>query len=81
VQILSKAEIINHVIWEEENLGRYKISIIARINDPNYHNVAYMIRLENPELQSIDFMLSLQGFKELGELCVALSNMSPLNFY
>ena len=31
-----------------------------------------MVRLENKEGLSIDFMLSLDGFKELGDLCIAL---------
>ena len=32
-----------------------------------------MVRLENPDDEIIDYMLTLDGFKELGELCVALS--------
>jgi hypothetical protein len=71
---LEKEEIVDHTIWKEENLGHYKISIIAKLNDHmNFHNVAYMIRLEDQNDRPIDFMLSLKGFKELGDLCIALS--------
>ena len=65
-------EVVDHVIWSESNKGHYKISIVARLAAPNAYNVAYMIRQENKEGQSIDIMLSLEGLKELGELCIAL---------
>ncbi len=66
------AEIVDHVIWNEGNWGGYKISIVARLKGPNVYSVTYMVRLENREKQVIDFMLTLDGFKELGELCIAL---------
>ena len=66
-------EIIDHVIWKEENRGDYKISIVARLKAPNLINVKYMVRLENPEGEVIDYMLSLKGFKKLGRLCLALN--------
>jgi hypothetical protein len=65
-------DIVDHVIWEQSNRGHYRISIVARLKGPNAYNVAYMVRLENPEKQSFDFMLTLDGFKEIGELCIAL---------
>jgi len=65
-------EIIDHVIWNEKNLGRYEISIVARLKGPNVYNVLYMVRLEHPEKDPFDFMLTLDGFKELGELFIAL---------
>jgi hypothetical protein len=70
---LIESEIVDHIIWEKTNLGHYKISIVARLNDPNFYNVAYMLRVENPKDQPIDYMLTLDGFRELGELCIALS--------
>ena len=73
---LLSEEVIDHVIWEETNKGRYKISIVARLAAPNVYSVAYMIRLENREKQVIDFMLTLDGFKKLGELCMALHEFS-----
>jgi hypothetical protein len=66
-------DIIDHVIWQEQNRGDYKISIVARLKGPNLYNVQYMVRLENPNYESIDYMLSLDGFKELGRLCLALN--------
>lgn len=66
-------EIIDHVIWKEENRGNYRISIVARLKAPNLYNIQYMVRLENPDEDAIDYMLTLDGFKELGKLCLALS--------
>jgi len=65
-------EIIDHVIWEQENRGQYKISIIARLKGPRVYNVQYVVRLEHPRKEGLDFMLTLDGFKELGELFIAL---------
>jgi hypothetical protein len=31
-----------------------------------------MVRLEHPDKPTIDYTLTLDGFKELGELCIAL---------
>ena len=65
-------EIIDHVIWTEKNFGQYEISIVARLKGPNVYTVVFMVRLAHPEKEPIDFMLTLDGFKELGELCIAL---------
>jgi hypothetical protein len=66
-------KIVDHVIWKEENRGNYKISIVARLKGPNVSNVQYMVRLKNPDDEAIDYMLSLDGFKKLGKLSIALS--------
>jgi hypothetical protein len=71
----------DHIIWENSNLGHYKISIVARLKDPNFYNVAYLLRLENPGEDKIDYVLSLDGFKELGELCVALSKFCKKSIF
>jgi hypothetical protein len=69
----SLEEVIDHVIWKEENRGDYKISIVARLKAPHLYNVKYMVRLENPDEEIIDYVLSLEGFKKLGKLCLALN--------
>jgi hypothetical protein len=78
---LKKEEITDHIIWQNSNLGHYKISIVARLKDPNFYNVAYTLRLENPGEQSIDYVLSLDGFRELGELCIALSKFCKKSIF
>jgi hypothetical protein len=66
-------EIIDHVVWKDENLGNYEISIVARLKGPGLYSVQFILRLRNPDDEVIDYMLSLNGFKKLGKLCVALS--------
>ncbi|MFB3889974.1 MAG: hypothetical protein ACE14S_10820 [Candidatus Bathyarchaeia archaeon] len=66
-------EIIDHVIWDDENKGDYKIAIVARLKAPKLYNIRYMLRLINPDNEVIDYMLSLNGFRKLGKLCLALS--------
>jgi len=67
-------EIIDHVIWHEKNRGNFEISIIARLKGPRVYNVQYMVRLRSPSpgKDDLNFMLTLDGFKELGELFIAL---------
>jgi hypothetical protein len=65
-------EIIDHEIWIGKNRGPYRLSIIARLKGPWVHTVQYMVRIEHPEKGGLDFMLTLDGFKELGELFIAL---------
>lgn len=66
-------EIIDHVVWKDDNLGRFEISIAARLKAPGLYSVQFLLRLKNPDDEVIDYMLSLDGFKKLGRLCVALS--------
>jgi hypothetical protein len=65
-------EIIDHEIWNGTNRGPYRLSIIARLKGPWVHTVQYIIRLKHPGKGGLDFMLTLDGFKELGELFIAL---------
>jgi hypothetical protein len=67
-------EIVDHEIWTERNKGGFTLSIIARLKGPRVHNVQYMVRLGSmsPSKCDLSFMLSLDGFKELGELFIAL---------
>ncbi len=66
-------EIVDHIVWKDKNLGHYEISIVARLKGPYLYNVQFLLRLKNPDDEAIDYMLSLNGFNQLGELCVALS--------
>jgi hypothetical protein len=71
---MANNETVDHLIWKESNSAHYAISIVARLKSPVFRNVAYLVRLENPQGEAIDFMLTLDGFKKLGELCNALSD-------
>jgi len=74
-------EIVDHEVWGHENRGRYKLSIIARLSGPLVSNVQYMLRIKNPDGFSIDYMTTLNGFKELGELLQALYYFCKLPLY
>jgi hypothetical protein len=74
-------EIIDHEVWSEQNKGNYELSIVARLKGPLVSNVQYMIRLRNPDDEVIDYMTTLSGFKELGELLLALHNFCKLPIY
>jgi hypothetical protein len=71
----------DHTIWQNVNLGHYKISIIAKLGDPDFYNVAYAVRIENPKEESIECVLSLDGLRELGELCIALSTFCKKSIF
>ncbi len=74
-------ETIDHVVCCQRNKGNYELSIIARLKGPLVSNVQYMVRLKNPENYTIDYMVTLDGFKEFGELFLALHDFCRLPIY
>ena len=74
-------EIVDHTVWSQRNKGNYELSIIARLKGPLVSNVQYMVRLKDPENCTIDYMVTLTGFKELGELLLALHDFCKLPIY
>ncbi len=74
-------EIVDHEVWGEQNKGNYGISIVARLKGPLVSNVQYILRLEDPEGDTIDYMTTLDGFKVLGELFQALHYFCKLPIY
>jgi hypothetical protein len=74
-------EITDHVVWQEKNRYDYKLSIVARLTGPRVSNVLYLVRLESPYGESLQYALTLDGFKKLGELLVALHDFCQLPIY
>ena len=74
-------EIVDHKVWSEQNRGSFELSIVARLKGPLVSNVQYIIRLKTPEDETIDYMTTLEGFKEIGELLLALHDFSKLPIY
>jgi len=72
---------VDHEIWQERNKGNYELSVIARLKGPLVSNVQYILRLEDPEGYGIDYMTTLDGFKEIGELFLALHDFCKLPIY
>lgn len=64
-------------IWENQlateiNSGGFQLSVIAA--SAGVGSVKYIIRIEKPNWDRVDFVSSLEGFKKLGELLVDLSS-------
>ena len=75
------AEIVDHTVWNQVNKGNYGLSIVARLKGPLVSNVQYILRLQRPEGDWIDYMTTLEGFKEVGELFLALHYFCKLPIY
>jgi len=73
--------IVDHEVLCQRNRGNYELSIVARLKGPLVSNVQYMVRLKDPENYTIDYMTTLDGFKELGELFLALHDFCKLPIY
>ena len=74
-------EITDHVVWEEKNRFDYRLSIVARLTGPRVSNVLYMVRLDSPYGESLQYALTLDGFRKLGELLIALYDFCQLPIY
>ena len=74
-------EIVDHDVWRERNKGGYELSIVARLKGPLVSNVQYILRLRTPDNNTIDYMTTLDGFRELGQLLQALHYFCKLPIY
>jgi hypothetical protein len=74
-------EIVENLLWHQENRGNYQLSIVARIKGPLVSNVQYILRLEDPQGQIIDYLTTLNGFKELGKLFLILHEFCKRRIY
>lgn len=68
-----------NVLLHETNKGGYALRIVARFQEP--YPVSYTIRLATPEGQEIDYISTLEGFKSIGELLVALHYFAQTKLY
>jgi predicted transcriptional regulator len=64
-------------IWENElaaeiNSGGFQLSIVAA--SAGVGSVKYIIRIEKPNWDRVDYVGSLEGFKKLGELLLDLNS-------
>jgi len=65
-------EIVDHTVWRVQSRAGYELSVVARLKGPRVTNVQYKVRMASPKGDPVDYMLTLEGFKELGELLIAL---------
>ena len=71
------------VLLEEPNRGGYTLSIIARFEEG--YPVQYIIRVSKPiwkpEGREVDYVSTLEGFKKIGELLIALHHFAQKKLY
>jgi hypothetical protein len=68
-----------NVLLREKNRGDFSLELVARFveNSP----VMYIIRITKPEGDTADYVSSLEGFREFGELLVALHSFAKEKLY
>jgi len=68
-----------NILLQETNKGGYTLAILARFEDP--YPVQYIIRLSEPDGTEVDYMSTLEGFKNIGELLIALHYFAKTKRY
>jgi len=68
-----------NVLLREKNDGGYSLSIIAKFQEP--FPVSYIIRVTPPHGAQVDFISTLEGFKNIGELLMALYHFAGTKLY
>jgi len=64
-------------LLSETNAGQYKFSIIAKFTNP----VKYMIRIEEPDGTTANYVCTIEGFKKFGELLLDLHSFAEEKLY
>lgn len=68
-----------NVLLRETNKGGYKLEILAKFEDP--YPVIYIIRVTTPQGVQADYISTLDGFKNFGELLMALHYFAETKLY
>lgn len=68
-----------NILLHEENKGGYSLEIVAKFEEP--FPVSYIIRVTTPQGVRVDYISTLKGFKNIGELLVALHYFAETKFY
>jgi hypothetical protein len=68
-----------NVLLYETNNGGYSLEIVAKFEESC--PVRYIIRVTTPEDSQVDFISTLAGFKNIGELLVALHYFAETKLY
>lgn len=70
-------EICENTLLFEENRGHYKLSIIAQFTNP----VRYIIRIQEPNGTTANYVSTIEGFKKFGELLLDLHSFAEEKLY
>ena len=68
-----------NVLLLETNKGGYSLEILAKFEDP--FPVSYTIRVTTPQGVQADYISTLDGFKNIGELLMALHYFAETKLY
>jgi len=68
-----------NILLQESNRGGYNLEVIAKFEDP--FPVAYIIRVSTPEGTKVDYISTIEGFKNIGELLIALHYFAKTKLY
>ena len=72
-----------NIVLQETNGGGYTLSIVANFEEG--YPVQYIIRVSKPEWKpkgrEVDYISSLEGFKNIGELLIALHHFAQKKLY
>lgn len=53
--------------------------VVAKFEDP--YPVAYIIRVSTPKGRKVDYISTIEGFKNIGDLCTALHYFAKTKLY
>jgi ribonuclease HI len=68
-----------NTLLRETNKGGYKLEVIAKFEEP--YPVSYTIRISTPDGVKADYISTLEGFKNIGELLMALHYFAHTKLY
>ena len=68
-----------NVLLHEENKCGDSLAIIAKFEEP--FPVSYIIRVTTPQGAKVDYISTLEGFKNIGELLMALHCFAETKIY
>ena len=68
-----------NILLQETNKGGYRLEVIAKFEDP--YPVAYIIRLSTPKGKKVDYISTIEGFKNIGDLLTALHYFAKTKLY
>jgi len=71
--------VYENILLEDTNKGGYRLAIMARFEEP--FPVQYVIRVSTPDGVEVDYMSTLEGFKNIGELLTALHYFAQTKLY
>lgn len=68
-----------NMLLHEKNNGGYSLAVLAKFQEP--FPVSYIIRVTTPQGTQVDFISTIEGFKNIGELLIALHYFAETKLY